>query len=651
MRSKFLCQESIIPFNTAHTNLLPPRQNEFTATQIVATNVNKLYLGSSGNGNKFDHAIYGAMINGVTDVEVLYNDFDDVAFLGTWVTNTPNVSGAQIDINYNTYDKSIYPIFCYDNDVTVKTHITNNTISFNGMVSPPPTGMVGITVDEITPASGSNLNFVDVSQNTIYKAPTGIFLRNLKGDNNNQKASIYIYDNTITHQQSSSEQGAGIKLEYVVQSSVVDNNISHPTSGINWWETAIRSSSGSNGNGFYCNYLHHIGNGILFNGYQNTNTVVANNDFERNHRAFMLNWGDVGPQNTSYPYPHDNEWKETSYWDLANSKYTTQVIGTHTHTTSFGVRVGPTSVYYPNHNHRTDVPLGQVITANVIGNTWPYACVVDGLHANFKTDGSEQESANEMPYLNVMQPAEAQSEREANQQWIGKYGLYDRLMRDEELRISSSELESFFVTSGNDNIGRLQHAVSEFQLARDGGMEITDNLQDVQPHNSVEQTLLDVLSLLYANAADLSSLNNEEAERLREIAVRCPLDDGFGVYMARSALLKLDTLPRNYHNDCELLQSPDEQRNKTIASEDVSEFSIYPNPSNGQFTLAYQMNEMETGEIRMFDMVGKQVFAQTVSGEAKMVNMNLSELSTGLYLISLEVNGEVRFAERLSILK
>ena len=82
-----------------------------------------------------------------------------------------------------------------------------------------------------------------------------------------------------------------------------------------------------------------------------------------------------------------------------------------------------------------------------------------------------------------------------------------------------------------------------------------------------------------------------------------------------------------------------------------SEFSLYPNPSNGQFTLAYQLNEMETGEIRMFDMVGKQVFAQTVSGEAKMVNMNLSELSTGLYLISLEVNGEVRFAERLSILK
>jgi|GEM_PF-961328 len=204
---------------------------------------------------------------------------------------------------------------------------------------------------------------------------------------------------------------------------------------------------------------------------------------------------------------------------------------------------------------------------------------------------------------------------------------------------------------GIDEVER-ERAIAGFSQTEVGiGQQEAAELNSIQPTNSVERTLKDVLTVLYSNAADLRTLSEETTEQLREIARRCPLDDGFGVYMARSALLKLDTLPRNYHNDCELLQSPDEQRNKTIASEDVSEFSIYPNPSNGQFTLAYQMNEMETGEIRMFDMVGKQVFAQTVSGEAKMVNMNLSELSTGLYLISLEVNGEVRFAERLSILK
>jgi len=79
-------------------------------------------------------------------------------------------------------------------------------------------------------------------------------------------------------------------------------------------------------------------------------------------------------------------------------------------------------------------------------------------------------------------------------------------------------------------------------------------------------------------------------------------------------------------------------------------FNVYPNPNNGQFTLAYDLKGLENGEVRVYDMVGKQVFTQTLIGEAGTAEMNLVELNAGVYLISLEVNGVSRFTERLSIL-
>jgi len=653
-KSKFLCQTTAtISLPTpVYTTLAAPHTGQRTSIAIQAFGVPKMLVGNTfaANGNTIDNTDWGVFDWTVKKVQVMYNTLRNIGNGGVYAVYGSGLGGETIDINNNTFNKMPYPIFCYDNKPTSRTHIKNNTIDFDGMGTPPPTGMRGITVEEITPASGSNLNFVDISHNTIYKAPTGIFLRNLKGDNNNQKASIYIYDNTITHQQSSSEQGAGINMQNVVQSSVVDNKISHPTSGINWWETAIRSSSGSNENGFYCNYLHHIGNGIVFNGYQNTNTVVANNDFERNHRAFMLNWGDVGPQNTSYPYPHDNEWIDPSYWDITNSKYTTQVIGINTHTTSFGVRVGPPSVYYPAHNHNTDpTPPAFQIPISVIGSSWQYGCVVNGLHANFKTDGSEE--AAELPnYMNIIEPPEAQSDREANQQWIAKYGLYNYLTRNSALAEESTAMSHFRAENEQSNIGKLQRAIAGFNQTEIGiGQQEAADLNTIQPTNSVEQTLKDVLTILYANATDLRTLSEETSEQLREIAKRCPLDDGMGVYMARAALLSVDTLPKDYANVCEILPGLEESRQKTGVETDATNTWLYPNPTSGQLNMDVHLSEDETATIEVFNLVGQKVFSQSLNNEIK--NVDLGQLTNGIYTIRLLVNGNFRYTEKLSIVK
>lgn len=652
VKSKFLCQTtaSIGSGTPVHENLLPPHQSEITAAQITALNVPKLLVGSSGSGNTFDNASFGVIANGVSRVEVLYNDFDDVSAWGTYVTNTPATTGTTIDINYNTYDRIFYPIYCYDNDTKVEAHITDNVIEFAGMGSPAPYGMRGITVQEIAQPAAGHFNQYDISDNTISNAPSGIWLQNLRSDHIGYTSTVYVGYNTITHnrQPNDPEAGAGIRLENVNQSAIVGNNITHPTGSRDWEDIAIRASSG-NENAFYCDTLHHIGNELWFDGYQNSGTQVVTTIFDHTSTAFLLNWGDIGPQpqySSTYP-PHDNQWADPSWWSVGSNLYTTNVLGTNTHSTQFRVRSSPSSVYYPNAN-TADIG-GYPVTVSVIGGSWPNGCVFVG--PRFKTDGSEQETAAAELFVNVTHPAEAQSQREANQQWLGKYGLYDRLAGDEEMRTSATELENFFAEGAASNLGKLHDAVGAFSAAR-SGQETTAilHLQTVTPQNSVEQTLIDVLTVLYANATHLAALNDNGTAQLREIARRCPLDDGFGVYIARAALLKVDTFPRNYTNECELVQPVNSERNKLASANQDMEVRIYPNPSSGTVMVDIPLRENETATIEVFDLIGQNVFSQSWNRVGPQT-IGLTELANGIYTVRLLVGNSIRHTEKLSIAK
>ena len=262
-------------------------------------------------------------------------------------------------------------------------------------------------------------------------------------------------------------------------------------------------------------------------------------------------------------------------------------------------------------------------------------------------------AGGEEPFAAVVEPQDAQSERERGQQWMGQYGLYDKLLLDEELRSTSATLEAFYSESNASNIGVLQRAVSGFEQTSEATAQSQEQLaalQSISPANSIEQTLVEVMSVLYSNAASLIAMNDEDEALLRNVALRCPLDDGFGVYMARSALLKLDTLPKNYFNECELVSKPIHEQEKLVGRFNKV-FSVYPNPSSGHFTVNYQINELETGTIEVFDLVGKQVFAQPLQQGVETSDLQLNHLSGGTYFLRLQTNGQLRYSDRINIIK
>lgn len=80
-------------------------------------------------------------------------------------------------------------------------------------------------------------------------------------------------------------------------------------------------------------------------------------------------------------------------------------------------------------------------------------------------------------------------------------------------------------------------------------------------------------------------------------------------------------------------------------------FSVYPNPSNGIFTLQTSEPLKHQAQLLVYDMQGRAVLRQQVQRGARSVTVQAEGLSEGIYLLSLEVNGELRLTERLSIVR
>jgi hypothetical protein len=65
-------------------------------------------------------------------------------------------------------------------------------------------------------------------------------------------------------------------------------------------------------------------------------------------------------------------------------------------------------------------------------------------------------------------------------------------------------------------------------------------------------------------------------------------------------------------------------------------FSIYPNPSNGNFIIESNVNQLNS-EIEVIDIYGKLIYTDRINSNQKEIN--LTDLSPGIYLVTLTQNG------------
>ena len=65
----------------------------------------------------------------------------------------------------------------------------------------------------------------------------------------------------------------------------------------------------------------------------------------------------------------------------------------------------------------------------------------------------------------------------------------------------------------------------------------------------------------------------------------------------------------------------------------VEDFSIYPNPNNGQFTLQHTLTGENQLKLSVFNAIGEVVIQQTINNSTTLIQGEI--LSTGVYFIQL----------------
>jgi len=645
----FLCQTTAsLSGSPVHTDLLAPRTGENTSIGILATGTGALHVGVEDHGNVFDNANMGVFAMTVGEVNVSHNAFTDMTTVGVYVAWDSGENGGDIDIIDNVLNRMTYGIYCYDNP-EAEIKIEGNNIDFTGMSSPPQY-MTGITVEEITPGSPPSApNKVSIHDNDIALAPCGIRVDNLAGYL--LVPSTYIGFNRIYNEKTHNDEQAGILVENSSGVIVTDNTVKHNSKS--GYETGIRIGGG-NTNWLFCNTVEDLNKGLFFDNDQRPFTLLVQNIMDNTQTGIFLNNAKIGDQG-SLSQAQDNEWLGT---------YTMFPNPHNPHTETYGLDadgvdskffVRNTGTLNPTQNAFTNFAPNPIST-QIVTTAWSSGCPFTA--PSYKTE--EEQTPDVSSALSILNTTgEPQTLREASIRWAGEYGLYRQLLADETMRYADESLSAFFNEKEVGNMGKLHRALTDFNPLRhsNGSDLLSANVSEqlsvvngLSSENHVEQRLGEVLGILYANIDDLKAIGGYEEARLREIAQLCPLDDGFGVYIARSALLKLDTLPHHYMNECERMPAAQSMEGWKTSQTEVKEFSVYPNPNNGSFAISYQLNDSETGTVHLFNVLGHVVYQAQLDASATVLNLSIGGLSSGIYILRVDVNGEHRLVERISVL-
>ena len=79
-------------------------------------------------------------------------------------------------------------------------------------------------------------------------------------------------------------------------------------------------------------------------------------------------------------------------------------------------------------------------------------------------------------------------------------------------------------------------------------------------------------------------------------------------------------------NDCEVVNVPEIDKNNV---------TVYPNPATNNFTV--NLGNDEKANIQLFNIVGQQVYSETITGSAQV---NVASLRSGVYMLKINQNGK-----------
>jgi hypothetical protein len=603
-------------------------------TPIVKATIGEL-LGPNQYSNKFDSMLFSIAVVNPTHLEVLKNDFSN----STYGIFTNKIFSRNVKISENRLQKCYSNIGMSENTGSF-IEIENNNVNTVGVLPNPGQiflPVVGIVVGDVIPSSAQ----LYIRNNWIRSTSIGIWLNNI------HYATAQIYDqNRIQWPSNTWPAGfiyRGIGLFGCTNVEVDNNTVSSNTPIVNLavLNTKLRGISIENSPNTTVshNTFKQLGNGV--HGYGiSTASRLGCNVMYKNFNDFLftgpflsannpLNFScDIGDQldNLGNPAPTGNTFNN---YNGSSS--------------DLGGNIKPTIAWYY---------IGYVPTATALQNgslqnnavqlsTFPSACTfLPNLRiAQEARKEVAEKPLNNLPLFNsTIENVYHYKQRvyqalKSNQNWLNLNTPDDAM------------LQAFYNDLQNKNIGKFADVDAEIEQWNFSTADLKNN--SIVDSGLAEQNLKIVNSIYISkNASGDYMLTPQEKNTLYNIATQIPLNGGFeAVYRARAMLPLLWEDDQTQSNGLKInlneIQVTEEKLGDLI--------SLYPNPANEILFIekSYETN----GTVTMYDLTGRIVKTISLNTTDTKLSVDVNELSKGMYLYELNVDGEIKQAGKFSILK
>ena len=94
----------------------------------------------------------------------------------------------------------------------------------------------------------------------------------------------------------------------------------------------------------------------------------------------------------------------------------------------------------------------------------------------------------------------------------------------------------------------------------------------------------------------------------------------------------------------------DEEESSVSVSDGV-QAKLFPNPNNGNFTLAYDLKKNNEATVFIIDVTGKEVYQSTIDNLENIKQINTSYLQSGIYFIQLIKSNQLLWTDKVMISK
>lgn len=645
---------------------------------IFSTNAPKYLnvkpLGSSTTVNTtFSNVGYSILANKTPTVDVQYCSFDNplqssstnfITGLETSIGNTAvyllDVNGTA-RVNKNTINKTYTGISL---NYSVTTTAANFLLSVgqNTLTAGTGTLTTGINIVSVltTPFNGTITNQV-VAANTITNArSTGVRLQNVTG-------GLRVSGNTITLTSANGIKDGillnGNNNNVRVDNNTIDGNLTGAgVATYNLNSCGIRSIN-SAGCKIQCNTVKQIGKGIEYNG---GNSSPGDGFFKNTlqypmRRGLVLsNGGLIGMQGSNtgtVTGASANVW--TGAWPAANIADPNQTLvgggAASSNAANSLLWVRNTEVPYDNYFSSPSILPNAYSTINGI-NTITTAIVNDyttcptmltqGAKLASTSNGNsiEDRDADFVKYITTLLPA-ASTTLTPQDKYMLKQFMFDDLTQTPS---ANATLVNFCNQQQNTAIDAYAHIDN---LLASGNINLANSKNaQASTSNDINQTQHDF------NALYINGINSQaDFDQLSYLAKLCPNQYGNAVFQARALLQILTYQYVEYSDSCytDKLNGRfgyDDTESSVSVSEGVMA-KLYPNPNNGNFTLAYDLKKYNVAEVYIYDVTGKVVYKTNLDNLENIKQINTNNLQSGIYFVQLRNDKTLLWTDKLMISK